>query len=85
MSISIDRKYVIQMTSNCNYDHVINLYFLHNILMIVIQSKMVDRISNIYLLEYSIRDVYKDIIFQGVDENDVKVCSPVVSIISSVH
>jgi len=43
------------------------------------------QISNIYLLEYSISDVYKDVILQGVGGNDVKVCSPFVSIASCAH
>jgi len=37
------------------------------------------QISNIYLLEYSIGDVYKDVILQGVGGNDVKVLSPFVA------
>ena len=43
------------------------------------------QISNIYLLENSIRDVYKDVILQGVGGNDVKVCSRFVSIASQAH
>jgi len=43
------------------------------------------QISNIYLLEYSIREVYKHVILQGVGGNDIKVCSPFVSIASRAH